>query len=154
MTEETTVIDAVWWRRVRRRARSHLDPAIARRGAAAAIPPARCAGDLAAASERLLGAWHAACTAAVAADLRLLSVTLLAFSDDQLAAKDRAQGGGTASAGAATSAARYSLAAREIADLPPDRDPAGRLTALASGLGELHGWLAVRECIGGEVSRR
>jgi hypothetical protein len=55
MTEETNVIDALrWWRRLRRLAESRLDPAIVRRGAAAAARPARCAGDLAAIAERLL----------------------------------------------------------------------------------------------------
>ena len=152
MTEETNVIHALR-RRLRRLAESRLDPAIARRSAAAAIRPARCAGDLAAAAERLLGEWHAAGTAAVAADLRILSGTLLAFPD-QLAAEDREQGGGTAWAGEATAAAAYSRAARDIADLPPGRDPAGWLTALARGLGELHGGLAGRECTGSEVPRR
>ena len=75
-----------WWRRLRRLAESRLDPAIARRSAAAAARPARCAGDLAAVAERLLAEWHAAGTAAVEADLRILSVALLAFSD-QLAAR-------------------------------------------------------------------
>ena len=50
MTEETIVIHAVW-RQLREPAESHLDPAIARRSAAAATRPARCAGDLAAAAE-------------------------------------------------------------------------------------------------------
>ena len=81
-----------WWRRLRRLAESRLDPAIARRSAAAAVRPARCAGDLAAAAERSLAEWHAVGTGAVEADLRILSVALLAFSD-QLAAKDREQGG-------------------------------------------------------------
>ena len=142
-----------WWRQLRRLAESRLDPAIARRSAAAAARPARCAGDLAAAAERLLAEWHAVGTAAVEADLRILSVALLAFSD-QLAAEDREQGGSTAWAGEATAAAAYSLAARDIADLPPGRDPAGRLTALASGLRELHSWLAGRECTGSDVPRR
>ena len=142
-----------WWRQLRRLAESRLDPAIARRSAAAAARPARCAGDLAAAAERLLAEWHAVGTGAVEADLRILSVALLAFSD-QLAAEDREQGGSTAWAGGATAAAAYSLAVRDIADLPPGRDPAGRLTALASGLRKLHSWLAGRECTGSDVPRR
>ena len=142
-----------WSRQLRRLAESRPDPAIARRSAAAAARPARCAGDLAAAAERSLAEWHAVGTGAVQADLRILSVALLAFSD-QLAAKDREQDGATAWAGGATAAAAYSLAVRDIADLPPGRDPAGRLTALASGLQKLHSWLAGRECTGSDVPRR
>lgn len=106
-----------WWR-LRRLAESRLDPAIARRSAAAAARPGRCAGDLAAAAERSLAEWHAVGTGAVEADLRILSVALLAFSD-RLAAEDGEQGGATAWAGGATAAAAYSLAVRDIADLPP-----------------------------------
>ena len=113
------MIHALWRRRPRRRAEGRLDPAIAR-PSAAAIRPVRCAGDLAAVAERLLGEWHAAGTAAAAADLRILSVALLAFSD-QLAAEDRERGGGTAWAGEATAAAAYSLAARDIAHPGPGR---------------------------------
>jgi hypothetical protein len=154
MTEETNVIDALrWWRRLRRLAERRVDPAIVRRGAAAAARPARCAGDLAAVAEPLLAEWHAAGTTAVAADLRILSGTVLAFSD-QLSAQDREHRDGTAWTGEATAAAAYSLAARDIADLPAGRDPAGWLTAWASGPGELHGGLAVRECTGSEVPRR
>jgi hypothetical protein len=154
MTEETDVIHALrWWRRLRRLAESRLDAAIARRSAAAAIRPARCAGDPADVAEQLLAEWRAAGAAAVEGDLRILSVALLAFSD-QLAAEDRDQRGDTAWAGEATAAAAYSLAARDIADLTPRRNPGGRLTALASGLRELHGWLAICECTGSEVPRR
>ena len=154
MTEETNVIHALrWWRRLRRLAESRPDHAIARRSAAAAVRPARGADDLAEVAERSLAEWHAVGTGAVEADLRILSVALLAFSD-QLGAKDREQGGGTAWAGEATAAAAYSLAARDIADLPAGRDPAGRLTALASGPWELHGGLAGRECTGSAVPRR
>jgi hypothetical protein len=154
MTEETNVIHALWWwRRPRRLAESRLDPAIARRSPAAAVRLARCAGDLTEVADRLLAEWHADGTAAVKGDLRILSVALLAFSD-QLAAEDRERGGGTAWAGEATAAAAYSLAARDIADLPPGRGPAGRLTELASGRWELHGGLAVRECTGSDVPRR
>jgi hypothetical protein len=154
MTEETNVSHALrWWRQLRRLAESRLDPAIARRSAAAAVRPARCAGDLAEVAERLLAEWHAVGTGAVEADLRILSVALLAFSD-QLAAEDGEQGGATAWAGGATAAAAYSLAVRDIADLPPGRDPAGRLTALVSGLQKLHSWLAGRECTGSDVPRR
>ena len=142
-----------WWRQLRRLAASRLDHAIARGSAAAAARPARCAGDLAAAAERSLAEWHAVGTGVVEADLRILSVALLAFSD-QLAAEDREQGGSTAWAGGATAATAYSLAVRDIADLPPGRDPAGRLTALASGLQKLHSWLAGRECTGSDVPRR
>jgi hypothetical protein len=121
MTEETNVIDALRWRRLRQLAERRVDPAIVRRGAAAAARPARCAGDLAAVAELLLLAeWQAAGTTAVAADLRILSGTVLAFSD-QLSAQDREHGDGTAWAGEATAAAAYSLAARDIADLPAAR---------------------------------
>jgi hypothetical protein len=155
MTEETDVIHALrsWWRRLRRLAESRLDPAIARRGPAAASRPARCVGDLTDVAERLLAEWHADGTAGVKGDLRILSVALLGFST-QLAAQDREQGGGTAWAGEATAAAAYSLAAHDIADLPPDRDPAGRWTALASGRWEPRGGLAGRECNGSDVPRR
>jgi hypothetical protein len=151
MTEETNVSYALRWsRQLRRLAESRLDPAIARGSAAATVRPARCAGDLAEVAERSLAEWHAVGTGAVEADLRILSVALQAFSD-QLAAEDREQGGSTAWAGGATA---YSLAVRDIADLPPGRDPAGRLTALASGLRKLHSWLAGRECTGSDVPRR
>ena len=122
MTEETNVIDALrWWRRLRRLAESRVDPAIVRRGAAAAARPARWAGDLAAVAEPLLlAAWPAAGTTAVAAHLRILSGTVLAFSD-QLSAQDREHGDGTAWAGEATAAAAYLPAARDIADLPAAR---------------------------------
>src|SRR3954471_8177294 len=69
MTEETNVIDALRWRRLRRLAESRVDPVIVRWGAAAAARPARCAGDLAAVAEPLLAEWHAAGPTAVAADL-------------------------------------------------------------------------------------
>jgi hypothetical protein len=119
MTEETNVIHAQrWWRRLRRLAESRLDPAIARRSAAAAIRPARCAGDLTAAAERLLAGWHTSGTAAVEADLKILSVALLAFSA-QRTVECREQGGGTARAGRAT--AGYTRAGRDT-DLPPGRD--------------------------------
>ena len=106
MTEETNVIHALrWWRRLRRLAESRLDPAIARRSAAAAARPARCAGDLAAVAERLARRMaRGRHRVRSQADLRILSVALLAFSD-QLAAEDREQGGGTAWAGEATAAA-------------------------------------------------
>jgi len=152
MTGETNVIHALW-RRLRQPAESCLDPAIARRSAAAATRPAGCAGDLTAAAERLLGEWHTPGTAAVKGELRILSGTLLAFAD-QRAAKDRERGGGTAWAGKATAADAYSLAGPDIADLPPARDPAGRLTALASGRWQLHRGLAVREYTGSQATRR
>jgi hypothetical protein len=154
MTEETNVIHALrsWWRLLRRLAESRCVPAIARRSAAAAVRPARCASDVAAV-ERLLAEWHAVGTGAVEADRRILRVALLALSD-RLAARKCKQGGGTAWAGEATAVAPYSLAARHIADLPPGRDPAGRLTALASGRWEPGGGLAGRECTGSDVSRR
>ena len=142
-----------WWRQLRRLAESRLDPAIARRSAAATVRPARCAGDLAEVAERSLAEWHAVGTGAVEADRRILRVALLALSD-RLAARKCKQGGGTAWAGEAMAAAAYSLAARHIADLPPGRDPAGRLTALASGRWEPGGGLAGRECTGSDVSRR
>jgi hypothetical protein len=69
------VIHALW-RRLRQPAESCLDPAIARRSAAAATRPAGCAGDLAAAAERLLGEWHTPGTAAVKGELRILSGAL------------------------------------------------------------------------------
>jgi hypothetical protein len=135
------VIHALW-RRPRQPAESCLDPAITRRSAAAATRPAGCAGDLAAAAERLLGEWHTPGTAAVKGELRILSRALLAYAD-QRAAKDRERGGGTW-AGKATAADAYSLAAPDIDDLPPGRDPAWRLTALASGRWQLHRGLAGR----------
>jgi hypothetical protein len=150
MTEETNVIHAL--RRLRRLAESRLDPAIGRRSAVV-MRPTRCAGDLAAAAERSLAPWHTAGTAAAAADLRILGVAVLALSD-QLAAKDREQGGGPAWAGEAPSAAADSLTAPDIADLPPGLDPAGWVTALTSGLWELHGWLAVPERTSSQVTRR
>jgi hypothetical protein len=128
MTGETNVIHALW-RRPRQPAESCLDPAIARRSAAAATRPAGCAGDLAAAAERLLGEWHTPGTAAVKGELRILSAALLAFAD-QRAAKGRERGGGTARAGKAAAADAYSLAAPDIDDLPPGRDPAGAVDSV------------------------
>jgi hypothetical protein len=145
------VIHALWWW-LRRRAESSLVPAFGRRSAAVAIRPARCAGELAAV-ERLLGEWHAASTAFVAAELRILGIAVLAFSG-QSDAEDREQGGGNAWAGDSTATGAYSLAARDIADPPPARDPVGRVTALAPGVGEWHGGLTVRERTGSEMPRR
>ena len=65
MTEETNVIHAIAAvAAAARLAESRLDPAIARRSAAAARP-ARCAGDLAKVAERLLAQRHAGTNLAV-----------------------------------------------------------------------------------------
>lgn len=147
------MIHALWWW-LPRRAESSLVPAFGRRSAAVAIRPApRCAGELAAAVERRLGEWHAASTLSVAAELRILGIAVLAFSG-QPDAEDREQGGGNAWAGDATAANAYSLAARDIANPPSARDPVGRVTALAPGVGEWHGGLTGRERTGSEMPRR
>ena len=125
MTEETNVLHALrWWRRLRPLAESRLDHAVARRSASAAVRPARGTGDLANVAERLLAEWYTAGTAAIATDLQVLDVGLQAFSD-QLAAKDREQGGGTLWAGEAAAAAAYSLAPRDIADRAQVGTPPG-----------------------------